>query len=234
MVSNKRILAVIPARGGSKGLPRKNIRLLNGKPLISYTIEAALHSQLIDRVLVSTEDQEIADISRTFGAEVPFMRPEDLADDASSTIEVIKHTVNWLKENEHYQPDLICLLQCTSPLRNSKDIDGTISKLFATGMDAAVSICEAEINPYWTNVLHENKLEYFIPEGKSILRRQDLPKVYRLNGAVYVIKTEKFLEENTLEPDNITGYIMENINSIDIDDKIDFDLAELIIQAREN
>jgi CMP-N,N'-diacetyllegionaminic acid synthase len=232
--NNKKILAIIPARGGSKGLPRKNIKLLNGKPLISYTIEAAKNSQFIDRIIVSTEDQEIAEVSRTYGAEIPFIRPEELAGDNASTLEVINHAVNWLKVHDGYYPDLICLLQCTSPLRRSEDIDGTIKKLLDTGRDAAVSICEAEVNPYWTNVLNGDKLEYFISEGKSILKRQDLPKVYRLNGAVYVVKTDKYVVEKTLEPDNITGYIMNTIDSVDIDDQIDFNLAEVILQERKN
>ncbi|ERI90774.1 putative N-acylneuraminate cytidylyltransferase [Clostridiales bacterium oral taxon 876 str. F0540] len=233
MTDSKKILAIIPARGGSKGLPRKNIKLLDGKPLISYTIEAAKQSRFIDRVIVSTDDLEIAQISKSCGAEVPFLRPDKLSGDNSSTVEALKHAVMWLRENEGYECDLICVLQCTSPLRGSKDIDGTIQKLFETNKDAAVSVCEVEVNPYWTNIFAGDKLEYFIPEGKNILRRQDLPKIYRLNGAVYLIKTDVFLKEETLEPENITGYIMGNSDSVDIDDEIDFCLAEAILHKRE-
>jgi len=233
LIDSKKILVIIPARGGSKGLPRKNIKLLNGKPLISYTIQAAKKSKFVDRVIVSTDDLEIAQISKDCGAEVPFIRPDELSGDNSSTVEALKHAVVWLKENEGYKPDLICVLQCTSPLRSSKDIDGTIQKLFETDKDAAVSVCEVEVNPYWTNIFDGDKLEYFIPEGKNIVRRQELPKIYRLNGAVYLIKTEVFLEKGTLEPDNITGYIMNNSDSVDIDDEIDFCLAEALLHNRE-
>lgn len=233
MYKEKTFLAIIPARGGSKGLPGKNIRALMGKPLIAYTIEEAKKSKYVDRVIVSTEDSEIARIGKEYGAELPFLRPECLAGDGATTNEVILHAVKYLKDTENYMPDYICLLQCTSPLRSSPDIDGTIEKLIETGMDASVSVCEADVNPYWTNVFNGDKLQYFIEEGRKILRRQDLPKVYQINGAVYVVKTSVFIKEKTLEPKNITGFIMSTDNSIDIDSIIDFKLAELIQVERE-
>lgn len=230
----KKILAIIPARGGSKGIPRKNIKELNGKPLIAYTIEEAKKSKFIDSIVVSTEDQEIAEVSKKFGANIPYMRPLELAQDDTPTIDCIIHMLNWLKENKNYIPDYVCLLQCTSPLRTFEDIDGTIEKMISTGMDGAVSICEAEVNPYWTNIFEGDKLKYFIKEGKHITRRQDLPKVYSLNGSVYVIKTNVLLDKKTFEIENITGYIMNSKNSIDIDNEIDFKLAELLIKESEN
>lgn len=232
MIDNKKVLAIIPARGGSKGVPRKNIRELDGKPLISYTIEEAKKSKYIDRIIVSTDDEEISDISKKFCAEVPYLRPKELAQDNSSTVDCIVHMLNWLKENENYIPDYVCLLQCTSPLRTFKDIDGTIEKMISTDMDGAVSVCEAEVNPYWTNVFEGDKLNYFIEEGKWITRRQNLPKVYSLNGSVYVIKTNILLDKKTFETENITGYIMSTENSIDIDDEIDFKFAELLMKER--
>ncbi|GFZ33726.1 hypothetical protein CSC2_42520 [Clostridium zeae] len=231
---NLEVLAIIPARGGSKGVPKKNIKSLLDKPLIAYTIEAAKKSKYINRVVVSTDDNEIADISKQYGAEVPFLRPNELATDLSPTNDAILHVVSELYRIEGYRPKIICLLQCTSPLRDSEDIDGTIEKMISTKSDAAVSVCEVECNPYWTNILKDDKLEYFLEEGKRITRRQDLPPVYRLNGAVYVVDREVFLEQKTLEPENMTGYIMESDKSIDIDTIIDFKLAELLLTEKAN
>lgn len=231
---NNKILAIIPARGGSKGVPRKNIKDLNGKPLIAYSIDVAKESKYIDRIVVSTEDEEIAEVSKKFGAEVPYLRPLKLAKDDSPTVDCIINMVTWLKENENYIPDYVCLLQCTSPLRESKDIDGTIEKAIGENVDGAISVCEAEVNPYWTNIFDDDKLKYFIEEGKKITRRQDLPKVYSMNGAVYVMKTDVLLDKKTFETDNITGYVMSSENSIDIDTNLDFKFAELLMKEREN
>lgn len=226
------VLAVIPARGGSKGLPRKNIKDLNGKPLISYTIEEAKKSKYINKVVVSTEDEEIAEVSRNFGAEVPYLRPEELAKDNSLTVDCVIHMINWLKENENYIPEYVCVLQCTSPLRTFDDIDGTVEKMISTGMDGAVSVCEAEVNPYWTNIFNGDELVYFLEEGRKISRRQDLPPVYRMNGAIYIAKTQALIEYKTLEPNKITGYIMDADKSVDIDDIKDFMLAEVLIKRK--
>lgn len=226
------ILSIIPARGGSKGLPRKNIKELCGKPLIAYTIEAAKESKLTNRVIVSTDDEEIACISKKYGAEIPYFRPKELSSDSSPTIDAILHMVGYLKESEGYNPDYILLLQCTSPLRNSKSIDESIKKLITSEFDALVSVCESEVNPYWSNIFDGDKLKYFIEEGKKINRRQDLPKVYRLNGAIYLIKTEALKAYRTFEPNSLTGYIMDEHSSIDIDTELDFKIAELIIKNR--
>lgn len=234
IINNKKILAIIPARGGSKGIPRKNVRELNGKPLIAYTIEEAIKSKYMDRVVVSTEDEEISAVSRKFGAEIPYLRPKELAKDSSPTIDCALHMINWLKENENYIPDYVCLLQCTSPLRTFEDIDGTIEKMINTSMDGAVSICEAEVNPYWTNVFFGDKLKYFIEEGKQVKRRQDLPKIYRINGAVYLVKTNVLLKYRTFEVEQLTGYIMKNENSVDIDTELDFKIAEVFIKECKN
>lgn len=226
------ILAIIPARGGSKGLPGKNIKELNGKPLIAYTIEAARESKFIDRVVVSTDDIEIANISMSYGAEIPCLRPKELSNDMSPTIDCILHMLEYLKTNDLYIPKYVALLQCTSPLRNNKHLDEAIERLKSTKKDAIVSVCEAEVNPYWANIFNGDNLEYFIEEGRSILRRQDLPKVYRENGAIYIIKTEVLIKEKTFEPKNLTGYIMSNEASIDIDTLLDFKFAEIIIKER--
>lgn len=233
MIEAKEILAIIPARGGSKGLPKKNIKKISGVPLIGYTIRAAKKSRYISRVVVSTDEEEIAEVSRRFGAEIPCLRPKELAGDESTTVDCVIHMMNYLKENKKYVPDYVCLLQCTSPLRSVEDIDGAIEKLFSTDFDGIVSVCEAEINPYWTNVFENDKLKYFLEDGKKITRRQDLPKIYRYNGAIYIIKTEAFIQEKSFETENITGYVMPNEKSIDIDTITDFKIAEILMKERE-
>ncbi|MEG1254894.1 acylneuraminate cytidylyltransferase family protein [Clostridium sp.] len=224
------ILAIIPARGGSKGVPRKNIKKLEGKPLIGYTIEAAKNCSSVSRVIVSTEDNEIAEVSKQFGAEIPYLRPSELSGDNSPTIDCILHVINYLKENEDYKPDYVLLLQCTSPLRNSTHVEETIEKLLNSNYDSIVSVCEAEVNPYWANVFQGDKLKYFIEEGKIITRRQDLPDVYRMNGAIYLIKTDVLIKERTFEPENLMGYIMDSYSSVDIDTEMDFKIAEAIVK----
>jgi CMP-N,N'-diacetyllegionaminic acid synthase len=226
------ILAIIPARAGSKGLPGKNIKDLNGKPLIAYTIEEAFKSKYINRVVVSTNDKDIAGISTQLNAEVPFLRPAELSSDHSPTIDTVVYTVNRLKEEDDYFPEYICLLQCTTPLKTACHIDGAIEKLFSSGMDGVVSVCETEAHPYWMQVFKNDRLEFFLEQEKKILRRQDLPPIYRFNGAIWVIKTKVLLEENSLIVKNQTGYIMPIEDSIDIDNMMDFKFAELLIKER--
>lgn len=233
MIEGKNVLAIIPARGGSKGVPRKNIKDLCGKPLIAWTIEEALKSKYIDRTIVSTEDEEIAEISRKYGAEVPFLRPEELAKDDTPTVDVIIDLINRLEQYEGYKPDYVCVLQCTSPFRKHIDIDKCLEKVETVQMDGIVSICEVETNPYWTSIFEGDRLKYFIEEGRSLTRRQQLPKVYRYNGAIYIVRKEVLIKQKTLEPENITGYVMNRENSIDIDSMMDFKLAELLIKERE-
>lgn len=226
------ILGIIPARGGSKGIPGKNIKLLNGIPLIGYTIKEAKKSKFLNKIIVSTDDENIAKVSKSFNAEVPFLRPKELALDSSPTIDCIIHAINWEKNNENYNPDYVCVLQCTSPLRTYEDIDNVIKLAVDKKGDGAVSVCESEVNPYWTNVINEDgKLKYFIEKGRYITKRQDLPPVYRINGAVWVTKTEKIIKERTLEPKDIYAYVMRPENSIDIDNEIDFKIAELILKS---
>lgn len=223
------ILAIIPARGGSKGVYRKNIRDLNGKPLISYTIEAAKQSKYINRVVVSTDDIEIADISKKYGAEVPCLRPSNLSGDISPTVDCILHMLNYLKETEDYIPTHIMLLQCTSPLRNFKHINEAVEKFIKCNEKALISVCESEVNPYWTNVFEGDVLKPFIKDGYKIARRQELPEIYRVNGAIYLIETEMFLKEKTFQPSSLTGYIMDSYHSIDIDTELDFKIAEIVM-----
>lgn len=230
LIIKNKILAVIPARGGSKGVPRKNIKNLNGLPLIAYTIKSALASKYIDRLIVSTDDLEIANISSSFGAEIPYLRSKELSLDNSKTIDCILDLLFQLEKNESYIPDYVLLLQCTSPLRTTNDIDNSIEELLNSDFDSIISVCEAEVNPYWTNILKDGKLEYFLADGINIKKRQDLPKIYRYTGAIYLIKTESLKHEKTFEIENSTAYIMSPKKSIDIDTDFDFKLAEFILK----
>lgn len=229
MIEGKKVVAVIPARGGSKGIPRKNIKDLNGKPLIAYTIEAALKSRYIDRVIVSTEDLEISEISRSFGAEVPFLRPSELAQDDTPGIEPIIHAINYLFNQENYSFDYVMCLQCTSPLRNTNQIDEAICEIYSKDADSAISVCESEVNPYWMKIIKDGKIDDFIKDNKFYARRQDLPVVYRLNGAIYIGKIEIILNNKNWYTDNTLPIIMDRITSIDIDDEIDFKFAEFLL-----
>lgn len=232
-MSKNEILTIIPARGGSKGLPRKNIKNLLGKPLIAYTIEAAKNCSVKSRVIVSTDDEEIAGIAKKFGAEIPCMRPKQLADDSSSTIDCVKHMLKFLKTTENYNPDYIMLLQCTSPLRSKENIEEAYLKLKNSNYDGVVSVCEYDHNPYWASVFDGERLKYFIDNGKKINRRQDLPEVYRINGAIYLVKTEALLRENTFEVNELLGYKMSRNSSIDIDNALDFKIAEFLLKEGE-
>lgn len=227
------ILAIIPARGGSKGVKMKNLKMLNNTPLIAHTILASKNSEFINRTVVSTDNIEIANISKKFGAEIPCLRPEKLAQDNSLTIDSVFHMLNYLKKKENYNPKYVLLLQCTSPLRNEVHIDEAIKKLLSSNFDGIISICEAEVNPYWTNILKQERLQYFIEEGKNIKRRQDLPPIYRYNGAIFLAKTEVLKKEKTFEVENLTGYIMDRESSIDIDSEFDFKITEAIMNIKK-
>lgn len=231
MINGKRVLAIIPARGGSKGLPRKNILKLAGKSLICWTIKAALNSKYIDKLIVSSEDEEILKIAKESGAEI-LVRPKELATDEAKTIDVVFHVLENMKE--HF--DIIILLQPTSPLRESKHIDEALNLLITKDADAIISVCEAEHNPLWCNTLPEDgSMKNFLRKDIINKRRQDLEKYYRVNGAIYICKTEKLLAERSffLE-DNIYAYIMDRKSSVDIDDEVDFKLAEILIKTKYN
>ncbi len=232
MYKNKNILGLIPARGGSKGLPRKNIKPLLGKPLIAWTIEQALASRYLDRVVVSTDDKEIAEISKKYGADIPFMRPKELAEDDAKGIDVILHTIDWLKENDNRkQYDLIMLLQPTSPLRKSEDIDKAIELLFLKKAKAIVSVCEVDHHPLWTNTLPKNGcMKGFIKPEIMNKNRQELPVYYRLNGVIYLSYSYYIKQCNSFLGKETFAYIMPRGRSIDIDDEVDFKSAEILMK----
>ena len=206
---SSKILAIIPARGGSKGVPGKNIRVVAGKPLIAWTVEAALNASGVDRVIVTTDDPKIAGIAKAYRAETPFLRPEALARDDTPSIEAVLHAIHWLAQNQKYQPDYVLLLQPTSPLRTAKDIELAIETLHTTNSEATVSITPIKHHPYLTMRLTDHgKLENFFSED-LLLRRQDLPSVYALNGALYLTKREIILQHHSFyAPNNTAGYVM--------------------------
>ena len=230
MIHNKKILAVITARTGSKRLPNKNILKLNNKPLIVWSIEATLQSKYIDETIVSTDSQTIKKISEKHGAKVPFIRPEKLANDTANSIAVLNHAIDFYRN----QFDYILLLQPTSPLRTTKDIDTAI-ELLSNDTKAVVSVCETEHSPLWSNTLPENhSMKNFIKDEIKNKRSQDLSIYYRLNGAIYIAEIEYFLEHNGFFGNNTIAYIMDQRKSIDIDTKLDFMFAEAIIGNNKN
>ena len=227
-----KIIAIIPARGSSKGLPRKNVRLLNNKPLIYYTIREALGSKSLDRIIVSTEDKEITELAKAYGAEV-IARPVDLAQDDTPSLPVFQHAIQHLEEVEHYHPEVIVILQPTSPLRIAEDIDGVIEKFLQTDCDSVVSVCEVECPPQWMYTLKGDRLQPVIKEEKKTFRRQDVPEVYRLNGTVYVTHRDVIMKQNTVMGNDTRAYIMPLERSIDIDTETDFKLAEVLMRQME-
>ncbi|WP_312470778.1 acylneuraminate cytidylyltransferase family protein [Neobacillus sp.] len=230
MLNNKTVLAIIPARGGSKGIPRKNIRDLAGKPLIAWTIGEGKKSKYIDRIILSSEDSEIIEVAKAYGAEVPFIRPRHLAEDQTPGIDPVIHA---LKELPNY--DFVVLLQPTSPMRQVEDIDGCIEKMFETGAPACVSVTYPEKSPYWMYTIKDNELiEPLIPQNEIVTRRQELPIVYSLNGAVYVARTDRLLETKSFITTQTSAYIMPNSRSYDIDTEDDFLLCEFLIKKKVN
>lgn len=232
MLNGKRVLAIIPARGGSKRLPKKNILPLGGKPLIGWTIEVAQSSQNISTVMVSTDCSEIATISESFGAEVPYLRSAKLSNGHASSVDVVLDAINFY-ETQGEKFEYILLLQPTSPLRTSKDIDNAMDMLNSKAATGIISVVECEHSPLWCNTLpNDNSFYGFIPKKVMTKRSQDLESYYRINGAIYLIETTYFKEvKNFFNGPDIYAYIMEKSHSVDIDDEFDFKLAESLINV---
>jgi CMP-N,N'-diacetyllegionaminic acid synthase len=217
--------ALIPARGGSKGIPRKNIKLMAGKPLIVWTIEAALRSSLLDAVVVSTEDEEIAEVARKAGALVPFMRPAALAQDGSSGLDPVLHALDQLP-----QFDAVLLLQPTSPMRSTADIDGCLRLAAERGAPSVVSVCEPDSHPCWTYRMNPDLSMRPLIEGEPITRRQDLPLVGALNGALYFAQAAWLKRHGGLVGPETLAYMMTREHSVDLDTPLDWKFAELLLK----
>jgi CMP-N,N'-diacetyllegionaminic acid synthase len=229
-----RNLAIIPARSGSKGLPDKNIRLLNGKPLIGYAIAAANASGAFETVLVSTDSERYADEARRLGAEVPFLRSAENSTDTASSWSVAREALERLLSGGR-SFDTFMLLQPTSPFREPSDIVGALALLERRGADGVVSVCEADHSPLWCNTLPEDgSLGNFRNKKYAGMRRQDLPTYYRVNGAIYLFRTSYFLSGGDPYGDRCYAYAMDKGKSIDIDDALDFKFAEAILRGEES
>lgn len=230
MIQDKSILAIIPARGGSKGIPRKNIREIAGKPLLGWTAEQGHKSSYIDRLVLSTDDEEIAAVGRNFGVDVPFMRPAELALDTTPGVAPVIHMVDSLDEEYDY----VVLLQPTSPLRTAEDIDECIEHCIRHDARCCVSMVETACSPYWTFTLNdEDRLNFVIEQEEYFTTRQQQPKTYEPNGAVYIAqpgwlrKTGKFLTQDTV------AYIMSREKSWDIDEMFDLEICEMLLKKRQ-
>ncbi len=230
MFKEKSFIGIVPARGGSKRLPNKNLLYLAGKPLIAWTLEAALKSKYLDHIVVSSDKDEILKVARDYGVET-VKRPKELATDSAKTVDVVRHVLESIKKEYNY----IVLLQPTSPLRTERHIDESIEFLISKNADAVISVCETEYPPLWCNTLPEDlSMENFIRKEIIGTRSQDLPKYYRLNGAIYICKSDELIKQKTFFLNkNIYAYIMDRKSSIDIDDETDFLLAKTLIRNKK-
>ena len=232
MIRSEDILTIIPARGGSKGVPRKNIRRLGGKPLIAYTIEAAIGSSYIDRLIVSTDDEEIAEISRKWGADVPFLRPAELATDNAKAIEVVKHALIEVEKNEKKEYPIIVYLEPPSPFKTSEDINNCIELFFLKNPSCVVSVNEAnQYHPILMKKIEKGRLEsIWKKEPEGVPRQEYNPTAYMRNGAIYILKRQNILKD-IFYGNDIVPYIMPHNRSICIDSILDWYSAEAMINS---
>src|SRR5215467_7191313 len=237
-----KVLGVVTARGGSKGLPGKNLRLLAGKPLIAHTIETARESRALDRLILSTDDEAIAAAGRAYGCDVPFMRPAALARDETPHLPVLQHAVQWLREHDRYEPDAVMILQPTSPLRRAADIRDSIAVLERSGADSVVSVSEvpAHYNPMRTLRVGDDGLATLFVTGepvrRRINRRQDMPTAWTMNGAIYLFRASVLagnsVDEPSLYGERTAAYVMPHEFGISIDSLDDWAVVEDALRLR--
>jgi CMP-N,N'-diacetyllegionaminic acid synthase len=230
-----KVLAVIPARGGSKGVPRKNIRPVGGQPLIAYTIRTALAARhLFYRIIVSTDDHEIASVARKYGAEVPFMRPAELARDESPTVSVLQHAVRFIEQQDRVLLDWVCLLQPTEPFRTVDDLEHGLQLGFAGDCDSVISVTQVfAVHPILMKRIENNRILHFCIEEKEGTRRQDYqPPAYMRNGAIYLTRRDVLIEKSSIWGDIIRPYIMPPERSVSIDSELDLKLVEILMQEQ--
>jgi len=234
---NWRVVGLIPARGGSKGVPRKNIRLLGGRPLLEYTARSALAARRLSRVVLSTEDPEVAEVGTRCGLDVPFMRPPDLAHDATPSLPVVQHALQWL-EGHGDRFDAVCLLEPTAPFRGADEIDQCVALLQESGADAVVTVRRVpdDFNPHWTYGRDEDGyLHLSTGEPTPVTRRQDLPPVYHRDGSVYVTRRDVLVARNSLYGERLIGYVVADERPwLNIDTPADWARAEELIVGRAN
>jgi CMP-N-acetylneuraminic acid synthetase len=227
------MICVIPARGGSKGIPRKNIRAFNGKPLIAWSIESALESDQFRRVIVSTDCKEIAEIARQYGAETPFIRPPNLANDDVHSVHVVLHTLDWLKSHENFEPDAVMMLLPTSPLRRAEDIRKSVALQLKSNAPAVISV--QRLGKYLTNLryIEQDQLIRVSHNENPNEQRQNLDELYGVNGSIFLADTCALLEQKTFHVEGAVGLVMSYLSSVDINTIEDFELATVISQKFE-
>ncbi len=230
-INRNDILAIIPARKGSKGLPGKNIRSFFGKPLIAWTIEAAKSSRYIGKVIVSTDSERIAQTAQSFGAEIPFLRPHELSTDDSDMVGVVLHALDFF-EKTGYRPKLLILLQPTSPLRLVEDVDSAIELFLANDCDAVISVSKSQHPIFWTFKISQNYLDPVFEDRFLAMNRQELPDTYTPNGAIYLVAADTFLNYKSFYVRRTRPFVMPFKRSIDVDDADDFFLAERLMANR--
>lgn len=233
----KTVLGIIPARGGSKGVPRKNIRPLAGRPLISHTIETALQARSLDRIIVSTDDREIAEVARQAGAETPFLRPQEHATDTASSISVVHHALAWLSQHEGYHPDAVAIMPPTSPLRTVQQVDATVDLLWTSGLDSALTVTPVRDHPYFIYSCENNgRMKELIEMKNKPLRRQELPTYYTHSQSVIVSRSSFFHSSTGQAPlfnfSSAAGLEIDRESALDIDTPADFEFIEKILERR--
>ena len=225
------VIAVIPARGGSKAIPRKNIVMVSGRPLLAWTIEAARKAGSVSRVIVSTEDTEIAEVARQWGADVPFLRPVELARDDTPGIDPLVHAASWLRDHGG-APDYVVLLQATSPLRDAGDIDAAVELAAQHDADAVIAVTPMRHHPFWCKTLEaDGRLTEAIATERAYTARQDLPPTVAIAGALYLVKTEVLLARGTFFTERTYGYVLPEERALDIDTPWDLHLFEALVRA---
>lgn len=235
MIQGKEVMSLTLARSGSKGIPGKNIKKLVDKPLLGYSLEAANNSNYIDRIIVSTDSEKIAEVARDFRAEIPFIRPGELATDEAKSVDTIIHALNWLIENEDYRPDYVILNPATAPLKTTKDIDKALESLIGNNKKSLISLIKEDKHPYWMMEIYDNQIkpydDTYLNNKVKFERRQDLPDIYSISGAIYIFTPELIIEQKDSYPiwDNTYPYIMPKERSVNIDDMLDWKLAEMIL-----
>lgn len=228
-----RILGVIPARGGSKTIPKKNIKLLLGKPLIAYTIVPALQSKMLTRLIVSSDDKGIIEMSKCYGADVPFTRPEELATDLASAVDVVRHAVLETERLEGKVYEYVVMLQPTAPLRTTDDIDNALTMLIETGADSVISVVDVgAMHPARMKRIVDGRLTDYAMEDTENMPKELLPPVYIRSGDIYAVKRDVLVNKRTFKGDSCHPYIMPRERSINVDDEIDFLLAEAAMKRR--
>jgi len=229
LIENKKVLAVIPARGGSKGIPNKNVVSLMGKPLINWTIEAASSSRYIDHLILSSDDECICSVAKAAGCNVPFLRASELATDDAKTVDVVLDAINRTPGF-----DLVVVLQPTSPLREASDIDNCLELLIAQGAATAVSVSESRDHPFLVySMAADSRLDAFLKIDPSVsMRRQDLPPAYSLNGAIYVAEIDWLIASKSFVSLETVGYLMSREASVDIDEPSDLERARMYLSDR--